>query len=63
MLDLLLSFRLSDKKPIVNPDFAIAKYAHRAAPPLCALGALIVEKLIIEKESEKPLYFIIKKTR
>ncbi len=46
---------------IFNPDFAIAKSAHRAAPSLCALGALIVEKLIIEKESEKPLYFVIKK--
>jgi hypothetical protein len=38
-----------------NPDFAIEKSAHRAAPSL-----FCCEKLIIEKESEKPLYFIIK---
>jgi len=38
-----------------NPYFAIAKFAHRAAPSL-----LCFEKLIIEKESEKLLYFVIK---
>jgi len=27
---------------VFNPDFAVAKSAHRAAPSLCALGALIM---------------------
>ena len=40
---------------LLNPDFSITKSAHRAAASL-----LCCEKLIIEKESEKPLYFIIK---
>jgi hypothetical protein len=39
----------------LNPDFAIAKSAHRAVPSL-----FCCEKLIIEKESEEPFYFVIK---